>query len=47
MVEGMLAEPRLLRGHQEARLREFLALLRAEQPIVACTADWGRWVSLN
>jgi hypothetical protein len=27
MVEGMLAEPWLLRGHQEARLREFLELL--------------------
>ena len=30
MVEGMLAEPWLLRGHQEARLREFLGLLPAE-----------------
>ena len=27
MVEGMLAEPWVLRGYQEARLREFLALL--------------------
>lgn len=27
MVEGMLAEPWVLRGHQEARLREFLELL--------------------
>ena len=27
MVEGMLAEPWLLRGHQERRLREFLMLL--------------------
>ena len=27
MVEGMLAEPRVLRGYQEARLREFLELL--------------------
>jgi hypothetical protein len=27
MVEGMLAEPWVLRGNQEARLREFLALL--------------------
>jgi len=26
-IEGMLAEPWLLRGHQETRLREFLALL--------------------
>ena len=26
-VEGMLAEPWLLRGYQEARLREFLELL--------------------
>jgi hypothetical protein len=30
MVEGMLAEPWLLRGYQEARLREFLELLPAE-----------------
>ena len=27
MVEGMLAEPWVLRGHQEVRLREFLELL--------------------
>jgi hypothetical protein len=27
MVEGMLAEPWLLRGYQESRLREFLHLL--------------------
>ena len=27
MIEGMLSEPRLLRGHQEARLRDFLELL--------------------
>jgi hypothetical protein len=27
MVEGMLAEPWVLRGHQEARLCEFLELL--------------------
>jgi len=27
MVEGMLAEPWLLRGYQEARLQEFLELL--------------------
>jgi hypothetical protein len=27
MVEGMLAEPWVLRGYQEARLREFLELL--------------------
>lgn len=30
MVEGMLAEPWLLRGRQEARLREFLEMLPAE-----------------
>ena len=29
MVEGMLAEPWMLRGYQEARLREFLHLLSA------------------
>jgi hypothetical protein len=28
MIEGMLAEPWHLRGHQEARLREFLRLLQ-------------------
>ena len=28
MVEGMLAEPWHLIGHQESRLREFLALLQ-------------------
>jgi hypothetical protein len=28
MVEGMLAEPWLLRGYQELRLREFLTLLQ-------------------
>jgi hypothetical protein len=27
MVEGMLAEPWRLRGHQEARLRQFLELV--------------------
>jgi hypothetical protein len=27
MVEGMLAEPWVLRGYQEARLRDFLELL--------------------
>jgi hypothetical protein len=27
MVEGMLAEPWVLRGYQETRLREFLELL--------------------
>ena len=29
LVEGMLAEPWLLRGYQETRLREFLELLPA------------------
>ena len=29
MVEGMLAEPWLLRGYQETRLRDFLELLPA------------------
>ena len=28
MIEGMLAEPWHLRGHQETRLREFLQLLQ-------------------
>ena len=31
MVEGMLAEPWLLRGYQETRLREFLELLPAPE----------------
>jgi hypothetical protein len=29
MIDGMLAEPWHLRGHQEARLREFLQLIEA------------------
>ena len=28
MVEGMLAEPQWLRGHQESRLREFLEFVQ-------------------
>ena len=32
MVEGMLAEPQYLRGHQESRLREFLELVRLNAP---------------
>ena len=35
MVEGMLAEPWLLRGYQETRLREFLDLLHAADGIRA------------
>jgi hypothetical protein len=31
MVEGMLAEPSLLRGYQETRLREFIELLPTER----------------
>jgi hypothetical protein len=31
MVEGMLAEPWHLKGHQESRLREFLELVRLEE----------------
>ena len=31
MVEGMLAEPWVLRGYQENRLREFLELLSTPQ----------------
>jgi hypothetical protein len=30
MIDGMLAEPWHLRGHQEARLREFLQLIAIE-----------------
>lgn len=33
MVEGMLAEPWLLRGYQENRLREFLELLPVSQTV--------------
>ena len=33
MIEGMLAEPWVLRGHQETRLREFLDLLRASAQV--------------
>lgn len=35
MIEGMLAEPWLLRGHQETRLREFLDLLQATDIVQA------------
>ena len=31
MIEGMLAEPVYLRGHQESRLREFLELVQMRQ----------------
>ena len=31
MVEGMLAEPWLLRGYQEIRLRDFIELLPSER----------------
>jgi hypothetical protein len=34
MVEGMLAEPRHLKGYQEPRLREFLELLQLEQGVL-------------
>jgi hypothetical protein len=34
MVEGMLAEPWLLKGYQEARLRDFLELMPSSQ-------DWA------
>jgi hypothetical protein len=34
MVEGMLAEPWHLIGHQESRLREFLDLLRLEEGVL-------------
>jgi hypothetical protein len=35
MIEGMLAEPWHLRGHQETRLREFLQILRLNQGSIA------------
>jgi len=43
MVQGMLAEPWHLIGHQENRLREFLDLLqvaqRESQPRVTAVSD--------
>jgi hypothetical protein len=38
LVEGMLAEPWVLRGHQETRLREFLDLLHATDSIYSSAA---------
>jgi hypothetical protein len=38
MVEGMLAEPWLLRGYQEARLHEFLELLPGPAQSTAAAA---------
>ena len=35
MVEGMLAEPWVLRGNQEVRLREFLELLPVPSSVTA------------
>jgi hypothetical protein len=35
MIEGMLAEPWHLRGHQETRLREFLQLLELNRGLAA------------
>jgi hypothetical protein len=35
MVEGMLAEPWHLKGHQESRLREFLELVHLEEGALA------------
>ena len=34
MVEGMLAEPWHLTGHQETRLREFLEILQLNQGVL-------------
>jgi hypothetical protein len=31
MIEGMLAEPWHLKGHQESRLREFLELVQLQE----------------
>jgi hypothetical protein len=41
MVEGMLAEPWVLRGYQEVRLREFLGLL-PRQPVLPPRRPWRR-----
>ena len=35
IVEGMLAEPWHLKGHQETRLREFLELVQVREGIAA------------
>jgi hypothetical protein len=35
MIEGMLAEPSMLRGYQESRLREFLELLPVKDSATA------------
>jgi hypothetical protein len=35
MIEGMLAEPWVLRGYQETRLREFLELLPVRDTAIA------------
>ena len=37
MIEGLLAEPRHLRGHQEDRLRDFQELLQLRQGSVIQT----------
>lgn len=40
MIEGMLAEPWHLRGHQERRLRDFFDMIRAaETPQLSSSAD--------
>jgi hypothetical protein len=41
MVEGMLAEPWHLKGHQEARLREFLALVPITQQLDRAEAAYA------
>jgi hypothetical protein len=38
MIEGMLAEPWMLRGYQESRLREFLELLPMTEPAARAAA---------
>jgi hypothetical protein len=41
MVEGMLAEPWVLRGHQEDRLRDFLDLLPFDGAPASAPASTG------
>ena len=38
MVEGMVAEPWHLNGHQETRLRQFLELMASDRWMSACSA---------
>jgi len=47
MVEGMLAEPWVLRGNQEVRLREFLELLPVPPSVTAVDTRAARDAQLR